>query len=55
MPATLLPAVSVIVMVDCCTGSLKVAETVVVTGTPVAPEAGCRSVTVGLVVSVPLG
>ena len=42
-------------MVESWTASLKVAETVVLTGTPVAPGTGCRSVTVGLVVSAPLG
>ena len=39
-------------MVACCTGSLKTPVTVVPTGTPVAPDAGVRLVTVGLVVSV---
>ena len=34
-----LPAFRVMAMVDSCTASLKVAETAVVTGTPVAPEA----------------
>ncbi len=36
------------------TGSLRVAVTSVPTGTLVAPVAGVRPVTVGLVVSVPL-
>ena len=37
--------------VAACTGSLNVAVAVLVTGTPVAPDAGVRAVTVGAVVS----
>ena len=54
MATWLLPALSVIAMVEDWTASLKVAETAVPTGMSVAPGTGCRSVTVGLVVSVPL-
>ena len=39
---------------DSVTGSLKVAVTSVEVATPVAPEAGCLSVSVGLVVSLVL-
>ena len=39
--------------VDCCTGSVNVAVTLAPTLTPVAPGAGVRAVTVGLVVSGP--
>ena len=48
-----LPAARVTTGVAACTGSLKVAVTVVVVATPVAPAAGLRDVTVGGVVSPP--
>jgi hypothetical protein len=40
--------------VPACTGSLRVALTVLVVGTPAAPPAGLVPVTVGAVVSAPL-
>ena len=54
MPATGAPPLGVTLRtgLPATTGSLKVAVTAVpVVGTPVAPAAGDRSVTVGLVVS----
>ena len=50
----LLLSLSVMVIDGAVTGSLKVAVTSVEVSTPVAPEAGCLLVTVGLVVSLAL-
>ena len=53
MPATAPDGpVSVITTLVAVTGSLKVAATAVVAGTPVAPAAGARPVRVGAMVSV---